>query len=138
MDYRRKRGLAAVVVLILIALALKLQVGVKGEHIGTFDVSHYCLEVWNGYHICGNSPYGCGGDRLVPGKSLAVPGSVLEKYPVGTRVLLQYPDGKKEKLIIQDTGRALERMGRIDLPVSTHDEALRRGVIEGVELYTLK
>ena len=142
MDNRRrqtKRGLLMAAILILIALAVRFHGGSKGEYIGTFDVSHYCLEVWEGeYHICGNSPYGCGGDRLVPGESLAVPGSVLEKYPVGTKVMLRYPDGKKETLVIQDTGRALERLWRLDLPVSTHKEALSRGVIEDVELYKIK
>lgn len=134
-----KRGLAAAMVLLLLVLAIKLHAGRKGEYIGTFDMSHYCLETWEGeYHICGNSAYGCRGDRLVPGKSIAVPKSVLEEYPVGTKVLLRYPDGRKERLVIHDTGRVLEALGRIDMPVSTHREAMSRGVVENVELYTLK
>ncbi len=112
--------------------------GGRGEYIGTFDLSHYCLEVWNGSHICGNSAYGCGGDRLVPGKSLAVPADVLEKYPVGTKVVLVYPDGKEEHLIIQDTGRALGELGRLDMPVYSHSEALELGVVENVKLYAAK
>ncbi len=113
--------------------------GRRGEYIGTFDVSHYCLETWSGqYHICGNSAYGCEGDKLSPDRSLAAPASVLEKYPVGTKVLLVYPDGSKEKRVIEDTGRALERLHRLDLPVKTHREAVELGVIEGVELYTLE
>ena len=134
----RKRILLAAALILLLIMALWIRGDRKGEYIGTYDMSHYCLEQWDGYHICGNSAYGCGGDRLVPGKSLAVPKSVLAKYPVGTKVLLQYPDGRKEKLIIHDTGRALERLDRVDMPVNTHQEALNRGVIEGVELYTLK
>ncbi len=110
----------------------------RGEYIGRFDLSHYCLETWNEYHSCGNSEYGCEGDRLRPGVSLAVPGSVLEKYPVGTRVLLVYPDGRQEERVIEDTGAALEELNRIDLPVKTHDEALELGVISGVKMYTLR
>lgn len=110
----------------------------RGEYIGTFDMSHYCLERWDGEHICGNSPYGSGGEKLVPEKSLAVPASVLSSYPEGTKVVAVYPDGGSDVLVIQDTGGALERLGRIDMAVKTHSEALRRGVIKGVKLYILK
>lgn len=110
----------------------------RGEYIGTFDLSHYCLEQWDGYHMCGNSAYGCEGDKLVPGKSVAVPASVLEEYPVGTKVMAIYPDGGRTVLVIHDTGGALERMGRIDVPVKTHSEAMRLGVISDVELYTVR
>lgn len=88
--------------------------------------------------MCGNSEYGCRGDELTPEKSLAVPKYLLDKYPVGTKVMAVYPDGNEEVLIIHDTGQALGRLNRIDLPVRTHKEAMRRGVIENVELYTLK
>lgn len=112
--------------------------GRKGDYIGEFDLSHYCLETWSGEHMCGNSRYGCGGDELDPDRSLAVPEEVLEKYPVGTRVILVYPDGREEKRVIEDTGRALGRLGRLDLPVETHEEAMERGVIENVKLYEMK
>ncbi|MCH5187327.1 MAG: hypothetical protein J1F63_02900 [Oscillospiraceae bacterium] len=134
----RSRKLRAVV-LILSLVVLISACPRRGEYIGTFDLSHYCLEVWNGeYHICGNSEYGVRGDKLVPGKSLAVPASVLKVYPVGTKVMAVYPDGHSDTLVIQDTGRALERLGRIDLPVKSHKQALDLGVIKGVELYTVK
>ncbi len=141
-DYSKQGGrslrLAAIFgALAVLALAVT-RCGGRGEYIGTFDLSHYCLEVWNGDHMCGNSAYGCGGDRLVPGKSLAVPAGVLEKYPVGTKVVLVYPNGREERLIIHDTGRALEELGRLDMPVYSHSEALELGVIEGVKLYTEK
>lgn len=134
----RSRKLRAAVVILSLAVLLSACPR-RGEYIGTFDMSHYCLEVWSGeYHICGNSKLGVGGDRLVPEESLAVPASVLETYPVGTKVIAVYPDGHSETLVIHDTGRALERLGRIDLPVKSHKQALSLGVIEGVELYTVK
>ena len=134
-----RRGVAALAALLLLGFAaLRLSGPKTGELIGSFDMSHYCLESLNGEHLCGNSAYGCKGDRLIPGKSLAVPASVLEGYPVGTRVIAVYPDGRQARLIIHDTGRALEGLGRIDLAVKTHDTALQMGVVEGVMLYMEK
>lgn len=132
---KRKRAALIAVFAILILLCSCPR---RGDYIGTFDMSHYCLEKWDGEHICGNSEYGAGGDKLKPGRSLAVPASVLAKYPIGTKVLAVYPDGGSDTLVIQDTGSALEELGRIDLPVRTHKKALELGVIEGVKLYALK
>lgn len=134
-----RRGAVIIAAALLIAVAVLRSCALRrGEYIGTFDMSHYCLEQWGGYHICGNSEYGCRGDELVPKKSLAVPASVLEKYPVGTEVVAVYPNGDRDRLVIHDTGQALERLGRIDLPVKTHSEAMRLGVIYGVRLYKAK
>ena len=133
---RSRRVRAAVVLLTLAAVLASCPR--RGDYIGTFDMSHYCLEVWNGEHICGNSAVGVAGDKLVPGRSLAVPASVLERYGVGTRVIAIYPDGHRDELVIEDMGSALEELGRIDLPVKTHKQALKLGVIEGVKLYTAK
>ncbi len=133
----KKRCRFAALAMLLICVLISSCPG-KREYIGTYDMSHYCLEEWGEYHICGNSELGVGGDTLVPGRSIAVPRPLLAKYPVGTEVEAVYPDGERERLVIHDTGQALERLGRIDMPVKTHSEAMKKGVIKGVELYLIK
>lgn len=134
----RKRLILGTLAAAVSVMAVKCALPGKGDYIGEFDMSHYCLEQRSGYHICGNSAYGCNGDKLQPGRSVAVPASVIKKYPVGTKVLAVYPDGSSDNLVIQDTGSALERLHRIDMPVETHEEAMRLGVIKNVKLYKMR
>lgn len=112
--------------------------GKNEKFIGEFDMSHYCLQSGGENHLCAGTNYGCGGDELKAEVSLAVGESLLKKYPLGTKVTAVLPDGSRLKLIIQDTGGALDRLGRVDLAVKTHSEALRRGVIKNVRLYLRK
>ncbi len=136
---KRGRIVVFAAALILTAVFIRCCCGIrKGRYIGEFDMSHYCLEQWDGYHICGNSAYGCKGDKLVPGESIAVPKYLLETCPVGTKVVAVYPDGHEDLLTVHDTGQALSRLGRLDMPVKTHTEAMRLGVIKGVRLYEAK
>ena len=89
----------------------------KGRHLGTFRITHYCTGSccngqWAGVTATGASPN--------PGVTIAVDPRVI---PLGSRV---YIEGYGE-FIAQDTGGAIKG-NKIDVLVSSHGEAMRRGV----------
>jgi len=94
------------------------------EYIGTFTVTHYCLE--NYPHICndGESLYTASGQAPIPYYTIAAD----ESIPFGTKLVI---DGKEYE--VMDRGGAITT-GRLDIAVQTHDEALEKGIIE-TEIY---
>lgn len=98
------------------------------EFIGKFKITHYCICS----KCCGKSPshpnYGvtASGKRAVPGRTIAVDTRVI---PLGTKVVI---DG--HTYIAEDTGGAIKG-NRIDICVSSHSEALRKGVRHSVSVY---
>ena len=90
------------------------------EYIGTFTVTHYCLE--NYPHICndGESLYTASGQAPIPYYTIAAD----ESIPFGTKLVI---DSKEYE--VMDRGGAITT-GRLDIAVQTHDEALRAGVVQ--------
>lgn len=88
-------------------------------------ISYYCAEQYA--HICNNGPpYGvtASGATLTPYLTCAVDPRVI---PLGSEVVVEFEDGTKWHLLAQDTGGAIDG-SRIDIAVSTHDEALKLGL----------
>ena len=88
-----------------------------GTHLGVFRISHYCP-----CSKC-NGPWSTTalGTPLTVGTTIAVDRSVI---PLGSAV---YIEGYGDR-IAQDTGGAIKG-NRIDILVSSHDEAVRMGVV---------
>jgi len=99
---------------------------VKSKKVGTFKVSYYCTEDYP--HICNNGNLITATGTIVTAyRSLAVDPSII---PLGTHVLLVI-NGEEYNLIAEDTGGSIKQR-RIDVAVPTHQEALQRGIDEGV------
>ncbi len=98
------------------------QTAVAGQEIGTFRITHYCAC----YTCCGKNPgdpgYGitATGTTATANRTIAVDPNVI---PLGTHVVI---DGVE--YIAEDTGGAIDD-NRIDIYVSSHEEALALGVI---------
>lgn len=97
------------------------------EYIGTFTVTHYCIE--NYPHICndGESLYTASGQAPIPYYTIAAD----ESIPFGTKLII---DGKEYE--VMDRGGAI-KYKRIDIAVNTHDEALEKGIVQA-EVYVIK
>lgn len=108
----------------------KQKVGVH-EYIGNFKITHYCIC----RKCCGKSPshpnYGitATGTRATPGRTIAVD---PRKIPYGTKVII---DG--HTYIAEDCGGAIKG-NKIDICVSSHSEALQKGVRKNVPVYIVK
>lgn len=86
-------------------------------------VTHYCCERYP--HICGTGAGITASGRVVtPYVSCAVDPDVI---PLGSDVIVDYGDGKLHYYRADDTGGAIKG-SRIDLAVTTHEEALEQGV----------
>lgn len=86
-------------------------------------VSHYCCEKYE--HICGTgSGMTASGVPVQADVSCAVDPLVI---PMGSRVYVDYGDGRIYTYIAHDTGGAVNG-GHIDVAVETHEDALRRGI----------
>lgn len=101
----------------------------KHVYIGNFKITHYCTE--NYYHRCndGNASSTATGTVPTPGRTIAVDPKII---PYGTRVIIG-----EHTYIAEDTGGAIKG-NRIDVCVSTHAEALRKGVNKGVPVYIVE
>ena len=87
--------------------------------LGTFRITHYCVEEY--HHICnnGNARTTATGNRTMPHYTVAVDPRVI---PLGTRVWMN-----GYEYLADDTGGAI-RGKRLDICVNTHVEANRYGV----------
>lgn len=85
-------------------------------------VTYYCAEPYE--HICG---LGLGitstGQKCVPDAMVAVDKSVI---PLHSQVLVDFGGGEIYCYVAEDVGGAIKG-NHIDIMVSTHEEALRRG-----------
>lgn len=97
-----------------------------GDLIGTAKVTYYCTEKYP--HICNaGPPYKTAtGTTPTPGRTIAVDPA---KIPLNSHVVI---DG--HEYVAEDTGGAIDGM-RIDIVVSTHAEALRKGTRYNVPVY---
>lgn len=94
------------------------------EYIGTFTVTHYCLE--NYPHICndGESLHTASGQAPIPYYTVAAD----ESIEFGTKLII---DGQEYE--VMDRGGCI-RGNKLDIAVPTHAEAVERGVYEA-EVY---
>lgn len=94
------------------------------EYIGTFTVTHYCLE--NYPHICndGESLHTASGETPIPYYTVAAD----ESIEFGTKLII---DGQEYE--VMDRGGYI-RDNKLDIAVPTHAEAVERGVYEA-EVY---
>ena len=115
----------------------------KLTYIGTYNMSHYCIQIRHdipnhGTEWCGNSNKGVKGHLLIPDYSIAVPKDLINSLlPVGTKVKIEFSDGSTKDGVVHDTGGALGKKRRIDMCVATHEEAMRKGVIRDIKLYKI-
>ena len=98
----------------------EVQKEIEDEYLGTFTVTHYCLE--NYPHICndGESLYTASGQAPIPYYTIAAD----ESIEFGTKLII---DGKEYE--VMDRGGMITE-GRLDLAVETHDEALKKGIVQ--------
>ena len=107
------------------------KVAPKHEYIGNFKITHYCICK----KCCGKSPshpsYGitATGTKATPGRTIAVD---PRKIPYGTKVIIN-----GHTYIAEDCGGAIKG-NRIDICVSSHSEALQKGVKNNVPVYIVK
>lgn len=95
------------------------------ELIGNFKITHYCPCVkCNGNY--GNKT--ALGTKLTPYKTIAVDPRII---PLGTKVEIQ-----GRIYVAEDTGGAIKG-NRIDMCVSSHAEAYKKGVLKNVPVYRL-
>lgn len=96
----------------------KAEAGSKRVYIGKFRISHYCpCATCNGR----SDALTASGARMTPNYTIAVDTSVI---PLGSTVFIEGYGNLKA----QDTGGAIKG-NRIDVCVSSHAEAYRRGVV---------
>lgn len=93
----------------------------------TFKVTYYCgcskcCGKWSGGSE--SEAYGCRGDKLEPGVSIAADPNIL---PYGTTIT----DGCGSYFVVQDTGSAIKG-NRIDIFTGDHQKALELGVKEQI------
>ena len=101
----------------------------KQKFVGNFKITYYCTE--NYHHICnnGNAFTTATGTVPTPGRTIAVD---PKKIPYGTKVVI---DG--HTYIAEDCGGAIKG-NKIDICVTTHSEALQKGVRYNVPVYILE
>lgn len=101
------------------------------KYIGEFKITHYCICS----KCCGKSPshpsYGVTATKTkaTPGRTIAVD---PRKIPYGTKVVI---DG--HTYIAEDCGGAIKG-NKIDICVSSHNEAMQKGVKKNVPVYIIK
>lgn len=96
------------------------------RYVGSFKITHYCP-----CYTC-NGSWGSKtalGTTMTPYRTIAVDPKVI---PLGSKVEI---NGKT--YIAEDTGGAIKG-SRIDLCVSSHSEAYRRGVLYNIPVYIVK
>lgn len=91
----------------------------QGELLGTFKITYYCAEKYP--HICNAGPpyQTASGTIVTPGRTVAVDKEII---PLGTKLIIN-----GHTYTAEDTGGAIVG-NRIDIAVSTHQEALNAGI----------
>lgn len=99
------------------------------EYLGEFRITHYCACE----RCCGKSPdspwYGitATGTVATEGRTIAVDPSVI---PYGSRVAVEYDDGRTCYYIAEDCGGAIKGL-EVDVYIADHDRAWELGVLSG-------
>lgn len=97
-------------------------------YLGDFTITYYCTE--NYPHTCGGGGTTASGTQVTAYQTAAVDTSVI---PFGTKL---YIEGIGYR-IAEDTGGAVNG-NKIDLAVTTHEEALNLGVDRNVKVYIVE
>lgn len=97
-------------------------------YLGDFTITYYCTE--NYPHTCGGGGTTASGTQVAPYQTAAVDTSVI---PFGTKL---YIEGVGYR-IAEDRGGAVKG-NKIDLAVTTHEEALNLGVDRNVKVYIVE
>ena len=97
-------------------------------YLGDFTITYYCTENYS--HICGGGGTTAFGTQVTPYQTAAVDTSVI---PFGTKL---YIEGVGYR-IAEDRGGAVKG-NKIDLAVTTHEEALNLGIDRNVKVYIVE
>lgn len=97
-------------------------------YLGDFTITYYCTENYS--HICGGGGTTASGTQVTPYQTAAVDTSVI---PFGTKL---YIEGVGYR-IAEDRGGAVKG-NKIDLAVTTHEEALNLGIDRNVKVYIVE
>lgn len=97
-------------------------------YLGDFTITYYCTENYS--HTCGGGGTTASGTQVTPYQTAAVDTSVI---PFGTKL---YIEGIGYR-IAEDRGGAVKG-NKIDLAVTTHEEALNLGVDRNVKVYIVE
>ena len=101
---------------------------VEAEFIGDFTAYAYCTcstccdPRWNGLTYSESVPE--------EGRTVAVDPHVI---PLGTKLLMEYPDGSYREVVAEDTGAGIKG-NKLDVYIQDHQRALEHG-IQKVKLY---
>ena len=97
-------------------------------YLGDFTITYYCTENYS--HTCGGGGTTASGTQVTPYQTAAVDTSVI---PFGTKL---YIEGIGYR-IAEDRGGAVKG-NKIDLAVTTHEEALNLGIDRNVTVYIVE
>lgn len=97
-------------------------------YLGDFTITYYCTENYS--HTCGGGGTTASGTQVTPYQTAAVDTSVI---PFGTKL---YIEGIGYR-IAEDRGGAVKG-NKIDLAVTTHEEALNLGIDRNVKVYIVE
>lgn len=97
-------------------------------YLGEFTITHYCVEQYP--HTCGGGGSTASGTQVMPYHTVAVDTSVI---PFGTKLYIENVGYR----IAEDTGGNING-NRLDLAVSTHEEALNLGRMSGVKVWIVE
>ena len=97
-------------------------------YLGDFTITYYCTENYS--HTCGGGGTTASGTQVTPYQTAAVDTSVI---PFGTKL---YIEGVGYR-IAEDRGGAVKG-NKIDLAVTTHEEALNLGIDRNVKVYIVE
>lgn len=97
-------------------------------YLGDFTITYYCTENYS--HTCGGGGITASGTQVTPYQTAAVDTSVI---PFGTKL---YIEGVGYR-IAEDRGGAVKG-NKIDLAVTTHEEALNLGIDRNVKVYIVE
>lgn len=112
-----------------IPIAAIVETAPEWEYMGEFRITHYCACE----RCCGKSPdnpwYGitATGTVATEGRTIAVDPSVI---PYGSRVAVEYDDGRTCYYIAEDCGGAIKGL-KVDVFIADHDRAWGLGVLSG-------
>ena len=98
-------------------------------------MSHYTNEVGRNVPTSEGGSVDRKGNTLVPYESIAIPKKLYKHLPYGSTIKIVAPNGEVYYGKAVDTGRALNRLNRIDRCVSSYKEAQSLGVIKNVKIY---
>ncbi|MGN0242704.1 MAG: 3D domain-containing protein [Lachnospiraceae bacterium] len=99
------------------------------KNLGTYTATFYCTN-----HCCNGGYTGTAlGTKLKPERTIAVDKRYI---PLGSSVIIKYPNGQVKRYIAEDTGSAIKGK-RIDICVASHSLALKKGR-QSIQVYVIQ